>query len=102
MIFLITTLFDLCNDTQKTGVTHCGRSFKRLIHDVIVKYGWSVTADEATNQKHAHLYSRGKSRSKNRGDEHIIGLLYQDYRNNLKYSLYVYSENAIMTESRLT
>ncbi|OAX81501.1 hypothetical protein ACJ72_04159 [Emergomyces africanus] len=45
----------LCN----TGLAHCGRSFKRLTLKTIVKYGWSVTADEAANQKHAYLHSRG-------------------------------------------
>jgi Phosphotransferase enzyme family len=49
----------LCNSTQSTGLAHCGRSFTKLTPDVIVKYGWSVTADEAANQKHAYLHSPG-------------------------------------------
>jgi thiamine kinase-like enzyme len=49
----------LCHGTHNTDVHHCGRSFKMVTHDVIVKYGWSVIADEAANQKHAYLHSRG-------------------------------------------
>jgi serine/threonine protein kinase len=49
----------LCHGTQNTAVAHCRRSFKKVTHDVIVKYGWSVTADEAANQKRAYLHSRG-------------------------------------------
>ncbi|KAK2813222.1 hypothetical protein FQN50_000900 [Emmonsiellopsis sp. PD_5] len=45
----------LCN----AHPTLTGRAFKQLTPKSIVKYGWSVTADEAANQKHAYLQSLG-------------------------------------------
>ncbi|KAJ9266956.1 hypothetical protein DTO195F2_891 [Paecilomyces variotii] len=41
-------------DAQK-----CGRLLERILGDIIVKYGWSVTGDEAANQVYAYHQSLG-------------------------------------------
>ncbi|KAJ6116184.1 hypothetical protein N7523_005550 [Penicillium sp. IBT 18751x] len=48
----------LCHENQNLNVIQHGRCFKRISDDVIVKFGWSVTPDEAANQQFAHELSR--------------------------------------------
>ena len=48
----------LCHENQNLDVIQHGRCFKRISGDVIVKFGWSVTPDEAANQKFAYELSR--------------------------------------------
>lgn len=41
------------------GAENCGRSLERILGNVLVKYGWSVTKDEAANQIFAYNQSQG-------------------------------------------
>ncbi|KAJ5355695.1 hypothetical protein N7517_010304 [Penicillium concentricum] len=47
----------LCHGSHNPNPREYGRCLKRISDDVIVKFGWSVTVDEAANQKYAHILS---------------------------------------------
>lgn len=45
----------LCHVNPRLNRIQYGRCFERIFDDVIVKFGWSVTEDEAKNQKYARI-----------------------------------------------
>ncbi|KAJ6140216.1 hypothetical protein N7471_006702 [Penicillium samsonianum] len=66
MASLLTDLSDediarLCHESRQPDAIQYGRCLKRISDDVISKFGWTVTADEAANQQYAHALSRDTS-----------------------------------------
>lgn len=50
---------DIARLCSHPDAENCGRSLEKILGNVLVKYGWSVTKDEAANQTFAYARSQG-------------------------------------------